>query len=444
MGPRIVVICFVLLGYSGCRTNTPCPTCPSQPVSNLTIDTIVVESVEADLHLSTKDSTRLGSISLMRNAKQIFSGTINQKDTIFIDDSVVSSNIYTYRAYRHLSSGGSTTDSSNRLTFRTMDTTIHNFTWEIDTLGEGLNGYLKDVVVVNDSCAYAVGLIRIKDSSGNWDPNQYTVGTWDGHRWEYSVGAGAGMGAVFAFSRYDVWAGTSGLYHYTGGNWIPANISAGIGGYITKIWGTSGEDLFVVGTNDQIEHFDGLAWKHSNAGLGVDFTDVWGTQDGTEVWTCGWNQTAYGTYILKYTVASGWTIVRNGTQAQNLVLPDSISGTYTGVYTDRPNCIFIGSSAGLFRAFANTTGAARRLSFTNSFFPGFPEALRGNSINDITIVGDYAMIAHYNGATWRYFSSFRSGNQRLLAVSQRKNIVMVAGIIDDPINSKGVVYIGRR
>ncbi|MBI3006249.1 MAG: hypothetical protein HYY49_12660, partial [Ignavibacteriales bacterium] len=41
------------------------------------------------------------------------------------------------------------------------DTTSHNFTWTIDTVGDGNSSVLYDVAIINDTLAYAVGEIYL-------------------------------------------------------------------------------------------------------------------------------------------------------------------------------------------------------------------------------------------------------------------------------------------
>ena len=104
----------------------------------------------------------------------------------------------------------------------------------------------------------------------------------------------------------------------------------------------------------------------------------------------------------------------------------------------------MGSSAGVYTARAIATGEGKRLAFTPGYFPGFPHRLRGTNGNDMTIVGDYNLIAHFNGVTWRYFSEFSQQDHRLWSVDQKGEIVCAIGELIDPIHSKALVYRGRR
>ena len=48
-----------------------------------------------------------------------------------------------------------------------LDTTSHEFVWHVERLGAG-GSYFRDVAVINDTLAYAVGTISAKDSTGQW------------------------------------------------------------------------------------------------------------------------------------------------------------------------------------------------------------------------------------------------------------------------------------
>jgi hypothetical protein len=64
-----------------------------------------------------------------------------------------------------------------------MDTTSHNFTWQIDTLGDGGGSVLYDVAIINNTLAYTVGEIYKRDSVGNWDPLPSGLALWNGRSW---------------------------------------------------------------------------------------------------------------------------------------------------------------------------------------------------------------------------------------------------------------------
>jgi len=97
-------------------------------------------------------------------------------DSVFIDENLLPRRTYKYRAFRL--NGTAPTDSSTPVQVTTMDTTSHNFTWQIDTLGATAST-LYDVVIINDTLAYAVGEMYLRDSTGQINPQAYNMAKWN-------------------------------------------------------------------------------------------------------------------------------------------------------------------------------------------------------------------------------------------------------------------------
>ena len=165
------------------------------------------------------------------------------------------------------------------------DTTSHDFTWQTDTIGA--QGVFYDVAIINDTLAYAVGEIFLRDSTGQIDPQLYNVAVWNGTDWILSRATNVPLRAVFAFAENDIWAGSSAPYHWNGTNWTGYNVTGIFGGNINKIWGSSSSDVYIVGTNGSIAHFNGSSWQKVESGErnpNFRFTDVWGsTKNGSQL-----------------------------------------------------------------------------------------------------------------------------------------------------------------
>lgn len=52
------------------------------------------------------------------------------------------------------------------------------------------------------------------------------------------------------------------------------------GNGIIGIWGSSGTDVFAVGWNGTIIHYDGSSWSSMNSGTIYDLHDIWGSSGG--------------------------------------------------------------------------------------------------------------------------------------------------------------------
>ncbi len=448
----ILLQIIVTVGLLSCKKDEPCLTCPPPNVQHIFLDTLIIDPTEVWLRVYTNDSSTAGAIEVYRDSGAILLKTIVGVDTTIIDSGLTPMSTHSYKAYRL--QGGLRIDSTRVMRLRTMDTTNHNFTWQIDTLGDGGPSILRDVSAINDTSVWVVGELHYKDSSGNLQAEPFNAAHWDGNKWTplriYYVYQGqnfySALYAVFSFGPSDVWVGSNQPEHWNGNTWEQYDVQGTVfTGYISKIWGTSSSNLYIVGKSGAIAHFDGSTWTRMDSGTDVDLLDVWGSPDGSVVWACGYYYNKPGTYLLRYsTQTSRWEIRYDGTSSEFSIRPDSLSGAYTGVYTPTKNRIYVGSSAGVYAAPATTQGQAKRLSFTSTYFPGFPRGLRGNASNDLTIAGAYTMIAHYNGMSWRYFSELRRPDEHFNALSQTRNLIVAVGIIPDPINSRAIAFIGRR
>jgi len=454
----VAVLCGAITTFVGCKNDSPCVTCPPIIPSRVTLDTILVEPSEVDLHITSLDTSHLGNICLVRDSVSIIKINVNGRDTVIADTSVLPARIYSYTAYLLKNNMDGRIDSSRRIPVRTMDTTTHLFNWTLDTLGDGLNSVLFDITVVNDTLAYAVGTLNVRDSSGNYEPDIYNIARWDGTNWNYQRILVRDYGnlhgyfplfCAFGFTPSDVWvASYADLIHWDGYAWSSQAFvmqDFSFNGQILKIWGTSGSNIYMVGRNGAAYHFDGTNWEKQQTGVTVDLTDVWGSPDGSVVWASGYFTKTYGTYLLKNEHNTGWQTVRYG--GAGTIFPisqDSLSGEFGAIYTNNDYRIYVATGNGLYSATANSRGEARRLSFTSSYFPGFPNAMRGNGPNDIMLVGDYNFIAHYNGMTWQNYSELRQTYEYFASVAVKHNVAIAVGGIQDPINGRGLVAVGRR
>ncbi|HEX9657216.1 MAG TPA: glucosyl transferase, partial [Bacteroidota bacterium] len=160
------------------------------------------------------------SVALSRDGNTLSTVHILSSDTLLIDEGLAPSTTYTYRA--SLTLDNNIVVRSPDAQARTLDTTSHNWVFDPPVmLGDGSSSVLYDVVIINDTLAYAVGEIYKMDSLGNWDPNAYNLVKWDGSSWElmriqfYTICGQPSRTpypakAIFAFSENDVWITSQG------------------------------------------------------------------------------------------------------------------------------------------------------------------------------------------------------------------------------------------
>ncbi|MDI6805000.1 MAG: hypothetical protein QME58_14385, partial [Bacteroidota bacterium] len=282
-----------------CRERVVPPDVPPYiPPIVLTAEDVGV--TDAWLRIKTTASQGHGaeSVQLKRDGQTIFilsSSLLAQSsplDTLILDEGLLPKQTYTYKAFLHQTDTPplqSPVDSSAPLLLTTMDTTSHNFTWEIDTLGDGAGSVLRDVCIINDTCVWAVGEIYKRDSAGNFETEPYNTARWNGKKWELKriqfytfCGPGSLTGpypanAVFAFDDGEIWiASQSQIAKWKNG--VQISITC-LPVSVNKIWGSNKNNVYTAGPLGQIGFFNGVSWRRLESGTDVSINDIWGSVD---------------------------------------------------------------------------------------------------------------------------------------------------------------------
>jgi hypothetical protein len=333
------------------------------------------------------------------------------------------------------------------------DTTSHNFTWRIDTLGT-YGSVLYDVAVINENDIWAVGEIHTEDtdrfdSLGNWI-QPYNAVHWDGSEWElkriYTNGSFGSpryirLKSIFAFSENDIWITNyvGGYGHWNGSFWKTGWVAGGE----NKIWGSSSENLFIVGSIGNIIHYDGQTWRKLESGTTINLLDVFGSPDGSVVWACGFDDLT-GSVLLKNTGGGFETVARvddpNGAHLHNI-----ITYVFNTLWTDNSDTVYVGSVGRVYNTPLNYTNFAREnlwFDYANSnTYPNTTDAIRGNSPKDIFIAGYQNEIRHFNGISWYNYTQLLSSSGEWLSLSVKENKVVAVGITPD---RKALIATGNR
>lgn len=119
--------------------------------------------------------------------------------------------------------------------------------------------------------------------------NEGTVVHFDGDEWTLQpTPTDQNLWGVWGESPHDLWAvggrgneeGDATLLHYDGESWeaeeVPELERAGVNAFF-KVWGTSAENVYVVGQNGAMLHYDGSSWSELLVGASDDLISLWGT-----------------------------------------------------------------------------------------------------------------------------------------------------------------------
>ena len=283
------------------------------------------------------------------------------------------------------------------------DTTSHNFSWTIDTIGTR-NSYLKDVAIINENDIWAVGEIHT-DETDRWNEDStewikpFNAVHWNGIEWEYKRTLPSGKGfspnrSVFAFSSNDIWVGTSAPYHWDGQEWTAYNVTGIHNGYINKIWGTSSQDMYFVGTNGSITHYDGQSWQRLESGTDIDIVDIWGSQN-----------VENNKYEILAAASTNFHIEKERHILRidgNTVSFEPDSGLAINLSTIwfKAGKTYYAAGDGLYIRENNELTWKKETDQLGYY----KSEVRGININDVFVTGSFGLLSHYNGNNWKHYT----------------------------------------
>jgi len=412
------IVTFLLFAVNCSTTDPPPP--PDGDNPELTIVLEDVSCTEAWIKLTTTDLQLPTSLTIKQN--DITKDTINlsSADKLLYIDSLLPNRNYLYQA-----SSSEHQASSNKLSITTMDTTSHEFTWQTFTFGEAGGSALYDVAIIDENNIWAVGEIYMLDSLGNPDPEAYNAVHWDGSEWElkrilYDGGSWT-IRTIFAFNSNDIWF--SGFVRYDGQNFIELTIPPILMGWtINKLWGTSSNEIYIVGDNGNICWYNGTRWTRIESGTETIINDIWGITDDS-------NELILYCPVSSFFVPGEKKILKI---TDNVV--DSVSWVFDrrlySVWSPREGFLYVCGEG----VFENKFNVWRKL---NTPLVG-TNSVRGNNINDIVVAGDNGFITHFNGVEWKTLSTYSS--KGYAEVSFKDEIVAICG----NYQGQGLIEIGKR
>lgn len=433
---------LIVFIFFSCRERVTPPDVPRY-ISPIMLAVEDASCTDAYLRIKTTKAFESGVIQLRRegSTRIEISNISSQLDTLVIDEGLLPKRDYRYTAYRV--DGGVLVDSSAELRITTMDTTSHEFRWEIDTLGDGASSVLYDVAIINDTLAYAVGEIYKRDSLGNWDPNAYNLVKWNGNTWQlmriqfYTFCGQTSTGSypaksIFAFSPTDVWIGMYGSQVVRwNGQTQTAPMCTPVS--INKLWGENPVSVWAVGVNGGIAHYNGTSWRRIESGTTLDIQDIWGER----------NPQTGEMEIL--------TIASNLFQNQgakllsiqgNIVTQMPDSGLTWGVnalwFSQSKKYYVVGPGIHQKRSLYDPVWSVYPPGQVTSYFSS---GVCGTNVNDVFVVGAFREAVHFNGVTWKRYNELMPGTPGVFAeVAVKSDLIVIVGFV----SQYALAIIGRR
>ena len=437
----LVLFSFFLL-FSSCKRST-------EPISNpqtLQLTVADVSCTEAWLRLKTETAEKTerdssnSKLQLYRNDSLILNKSFTATDSVLYVDGLQPATTYSFSA--KVLKNGKLQATGYRLPVTTMDTTSHNFTWQtFEFGGQGGSSSFYDVAIIDENDIWAVGEIYTEN-------DKYNAAHWDGEKWELKKidwdGYVSRLTCVFAFSKNDVWFGVTNLIHWNG-TIFEKNINPVLNQFysktVNKIWGTSDHDLYVVGNNGLIAHYDGRQWTRIENDIKININDIFGTLNGKNVFCSGTYIDKPGSFLIAIN-DDQVNFAIDVTSKEFSILNYELSGFFESVCSFDNRSFYFLSSSGVYHCLPNGRILGKRLSFTDDYLPGYPTRIRGNERNDFFITGQKGMFAHFNGKTWKLFSEENTCTN-LYSVDQKGNMAVAVGS-SCKLWGEGFIKMGRR
>jgi hypothetical protein len=382
----IIFYVFIFSLISGCS----CTDEPVGPDKAYELTALDVGVTEVWLKL-TVNATR-GMFVLRRNDDIILSNLHSPIDTILYFEGLLPKYTYTYKA-----------GNGEPLTITTMDTTSHDFSWQIDTLGVLNSNVLQDVTIINDTLAYAVGKIYQTDSAGQLE-KPYSMAVWNGKTWQlkrlYYNGTNivAPIRGIFAYGDTDVWLAAGGMFHW---NRVSSQTQLSFSrltlpdpnATIEKVWGRTASNIFGVGFAGTLVHYSNGTWQPIDIGTTQTIQDVFGidnSQANEQITLCAVSH-PLGNGVKKILSVDDNNIVDTVPWAPQRVV--------MSVWLSKPSTIYT-CGGGVFRQsidkqWKEIAGA--------EVIPTLTQKVRGKADNDIFVVGGFGVVAHFNGVNFKLY-----------------------------------------
>ncbi len=278
--------------------------------------------------------------------------------------------------------GGSTTfDVANTGTGIMEWTAVSNAGWISITQGSGVNNETITVNYESNTGNPRAGTITVTAPGAAGSPRivdlRQNPVSW--HAME--SGVSYNLRDVWGSSGNDVFAvGKNGvILHYDGSAW--GEMVSGSYNYLRAVWGSSGNNVFAVGKGGVILHYNGTQWTAMESGIADDLRDVWGSS-GTNVFAVGGKGV-----ILRYD-GNSWT------KAQAVTL-----SSLNGVWGSSGNNVF--ATGGTWAAVTMLHYDGEKWTEMQADSNNTLYGIWGSSENNAFAAGESGSVLHYTGSSWK-------------------------------------------
>jgi hypothetical protein len=409
---------FILFTFQSC-TN------PISPANDFTLSVTDATCTEAWLNLHVNKVPAI--VTINKNGALLNTIRVTIRDTTIYDSTLSPGKTYTYQAI-----SGST--KSETVTAKTMDTTSHNWSFQTFYFGGASSSCLNDVAIINDTLAYAVGSVYVRDLTGAVDQYPYCLAVWNGKEWrtkrlyykdkDYQgnefTSVLSNIRGILAYSNTDIWFAAGSIFHWNGKDTIvdfsyhiltPSGLLPGI----NKLWGISSSNLYGVGNSGAIAHYTNGSWQKIESGTTLDIYDIYGSGNQIFVIASSYNPSLQERKLLQ---------IDPSTHLVSAAYDNGLAISLRNLWFI-PNKLYLCGGDGLFyKKDINAEGSWHMYPVTNYYTDG----ISGNDVNDIFVSGDYLELVHFNGSTWHNYRDEIPQVNGAFRVKVKGNFLIAVGL----------------
>jgi len=392
----------------------------------LVLEAVDVVCVEATFRVTASGVPETWTCGLYRDDSLVVTETLSGQSGYIRDTGLLPAADYTY----HITymKDGRDKDRSDPVAVTTLDTTSHDFTWTVETLGDAWST-LNDVAIVDENNIWVVGNINTPDG-------EYNAARWNGSEWEFMgiYSNTLDLYSIWYFAEDDIWVtDCCAPIHWDGNEWTLYHLeNMGLGYGIcagNSIWGSSSDNVWFAGNNGTLVHYDGSRFRRiSNPWESqLDWSKVKGM--GNDVFVVG--------YTRFSPFKSAFINIKNG-ECKTLMSSNTANGIWDstlGIFSDWGHMItFDILKEHLYvRAIQGTLKFPYSKDYISHWimyqdYPGdFYVDMDTKAENDILMIGAIRQFIHFNGKSWKSVFSNPNIYCEYRAMDRKEDLVIVVG-----------------
>jgi hypothetical protein len=210
------------------------------------------------------------------------------------------------------------------------------------------------------------------------------------------------LNGVWCNTASDIWAvgANNTIVHYDGADWDMPTTGLPSASY-AGVFGTSGTDAWAVGTSGTAVHWNGTAWSKVTTGTSANLTAVWGSAPNN------YYATGNGGVGLHY----------NGSSWSTISFPDQVTGNLHGVWGADASHVYMVGDGGVAEFFDGSSWLKVSSPTTQPLL-----SVWGTSANNVYAAGGLGTMLHFDGNTVSVEPSGTNGTLSGLGGTDASNI----------------------